>query len=61
MAKTINMQELKKELNTVLSKYGYEVKNYVLDERHGRTTHMKPTIELVLEPIKEEPRSFWID
>ena len=61
MAKTINMQELKKELNTVLSKYGYEVKNYALDERHGRTTHTRPTIELTLEEIKEEPRSFWID
>ena len=61
MAKTINMQEIKKELNTVLSKYGYEVKNYALDERHGRTTHTRSTIELTLEEIKEEPRSFWID
>ena len=61
MTKTINMQELKSELNAVLEKYGYEVRNYALDERHGRTTHRKPTIELTLEEIKEEPRSFWID
>ena len=61
MTKTINMQELKSELNAVLEKYGYEVRNYARDERHGRTTHHKPTIELTLEEIKEEPRSFWID
>lgn len=57
----MDMRNLKAELNQVLAKYGYEVRNYCLDERHGRSTHLKPTIELTLEEIKEEPRSFWID
>ena len=56
-----NMANLKNDINEVLKKYGYNVSTYCLDERHGRTTHMKPTIELVLEPIKEEARSLWID
>lgn len=56
----MDMEIMRTELENVLSKYGYRVKSCCLDERHGRTSHQNPTLELDLEKI-EKPRSFWID
>ena len=50
-----DMENFKKDLNTILKKYGYEIMSYCLDERIGRSTHRRATLEFVLEPIKEEP------
>ena len=55
-----DMENFKKDLNTILKKYGYTVNTCAIDERHGRSTNLKPTIELVLDEI-EKPRPFWID
>ena len=56
-------ENLKKDLDAALEKYGYRVHTYKFDERTGRSSHQKPTLELVLDPIEDpEPtRSFWID
>ena len=54
----VKMKELvnfKKEMNDLMKKYGYEIMSYCLDERIGRSTHRRATLEFVLEPIKEEP------
>lgn len=57
----MDMKSLKEDLNVVLKKYGYNINTLCIDERHGRNSHLESTIELTLEEIKEEPRSFWID
>ena len=54
----VKMKELvnfKQEVNDLMKKYGYQVMSYCLDERIGRSSHKRATLEFVLEPIEEAP------
>ena len=44
---------LKDEINVIMKQYGYEVIAYCLDERSGRSTHRRATIEFTMEPIED--------
>ena len=44
---------LKDEINAIMKQYGYEVIAYCLDERIGRSTHRRATIEFTMEPIED--------
>ena len=46
------MTNFKEELNAIMEKYGYTIVAYCLDERIGRSTHKRATLELSLEPIE---------
>ena len=48
-----NLVNFKEELNEVMKKYGYEIVTYCLDERTGRSSHKRATLELNLEPVED--------
>ena len=52
------MTNFKEELNAIMEKYGYTIVAYCLDERIGRSSHKRATLELSLEPIEEDPEQF---
>ena len=43
----------KEEMNELMKQYGYSIVSYCLDERIGRSTHRRATLEFVLEPIED--------
>ena len=48
-----DLVNFKEEINELMKQYGYNVVSYCLDERIGRSTHRRATIEFVLEPIED--------
>ena len=44
---------IKDEINQIMKEYGYEVVSYCLDERIGRSSHKRATLEFTLEPIED--------
>lgn len=49
-----NLVNFKEELNQVMRKYGYEIVAYCLDERIGRSSHKRATLEFTMEPIEQQ-------
>ena len=44
----------KEKVNELMTKYaGYEVVSICIDERIGRSSHKRATIEFVLEPVED--------
>lgn len=44
----------KEKVNELMIKYaGYEVVSICIDERIGRSSHKRATIELTLEPVED--------
>ena len=48
------LTDVKDEINKIMRAYGYEVVAYCLNERIGRTTHRRATLEFTMEPIEEK-------
>lgn len=42
----------KEKMNELMHEYGYEIVSYCLDERIGRSSHKRATLEFTLEPIE---------
>ena len=47
-----DLVNFKEEIREVMKQYGYDIVSYCLDERIGRSTHRRATIEFTLEPIE---------
>lgn len=55
------LTDVKDEINAIMKEYGYEVVAYCLDERIGRNSHKRATLEFTMEPIEEkkDPEEPW--
>ena len=50
-----DLVNFKEEMNELMEQYGYSIISYCLDERIGRSTNRRATLEFVLVPIEEDP------
>ena len=48
------LTDVKDEINAIMKEYGYEVVAYCLDERIGRNSHKRATLEFTMEPIEQQ-------
>ena len=49
------LTDVKDAINAIMKDYGYEVVAYCLDERIGRSSHKRATLEFTMEPIEQDP------